>query len=72
MMAQMGNVLQSFQTIVGRVDSLLAGVEGCLGNVGLFLKVDDVYKRFIAIALEGQQLLKEVRTGHWTSEPPAE
>ena len=66
MMAQMGNVLQSFQTIVGRVDSLLAGVEAGHGNLGLFLKDDELYKRFNAIASEGQQLLVEVRTGHGT------
>jgi len=66
LMAQMGNVLQSFQTIVGRVDSLLAGVEAGHGNLGLFLKDDELYKRFNAIALEGQQLLADVRTGHGT------
>jgi phospholipid/cholesterol/gamma-HCH transport system substrate-binding protein len=66
MLAQMGNVLQSLQTIVVRADGLLAGVEAGRGNLGLFLKDDELYKRFNAIAAEGQQLLVEVRTGHGT------
>lgn len=66
MMAQMGNVLQSLQTIVVRADGLLAGVEAGRGNLGLFLKDDELYKRFNLIAAEGQQLLAEVRTGHGT------
>ncbi len=35
MMAQMSNVLDSFQNIVSRVDNLLAGVEAGKGNLGL-------------------------------------
>ncbi len=66
MMAQMGNVLQSFQTIVGRVDTLLAGVEAGHGNLGLFLKDEELYRRFNLIAAEGQQLLNDVRKGHGT------
>jgi phospholipid/cholesterol/gamma-HCH transport system substrate-binding protein len=66
MMAEMGNMLQSFQTIVTRVDGLLANVEAGKGNLGMFLKDDELYKRFNAIALEGQKLMVEVRTGHGT------
>lgn len=66
MMAQMGNMLQSFQTMLGRVDGLLAGVEAGHGNLGLFLKDDELYKRFNSIAAEGQQLLIDVRKGHGT------
>jgi phospholipid/cholesterol/gamma-HCH transport system substrate-binding protein len=66
MLAQMGTVLQSFQSISTRVDNLLAGVEAGRGNLGLFLKDEELYRRFNAIALEGQQLLAEVRTGHGT------
>jgi phospholipid/cholesterol/gamma-HCH transport system substrate-binding protein len=66
MLAQMGNVLTSLQHIVDRADGLLAGVEAGKGNLGLFLKDDELYKRFNAIAAEGQQLLTEVRTGHGT------
>jgi phospholipid/cholesterol/gamma-HCH transport system substrate-binding protein len=66
MLAQMGNVLTSLQTIVTRADGLLAGVEAGHGNLGLFLKDEELYRRFNAIAAEGQQLLIDVRTGHGT------
>ncbi len=66
MMAQMGNVLDSFQKIVGRADNLLAGVEAGHGNLGLFLKDDELYKRLNAIFAEGQQLLVDVRNGKGT------
>jgi phospholipid/cholesterol/gamma-HCH transport system substrate-binding protein len=63
LMASMGNVLNSLQTIVVRFDNLLAGVEQGKGNIGLFLKDDELYKRLNAIASEGQQLLVDVRKG---------
>jgi phospholipid/cholesterol/gamma-HCH transport system substrate-binding protein len=66
MMAQMSNVLDSFQKIVGRADNLLAGVEAGHGNLGLFLKDDELYRRLNAIAAEGQQLLADVQKGHGT------
>lgn len=64
MMAQMSNVLDSFQRIVGRADNLLAGVEAGKGNLGLFLKDDELYRRLNAIFGEGQQLLADIKTGH--------
>jgi phospholipid/cholesterol/gamma-HCH transport system substrate-binding protein len=66
LMAQMANVLQSFQTIVGRVDNLLAGVEEGKGNIGKLIKDEELYNRLNGIAAEGQQLLKDVRTGNGT------
>lgn len=66
LMAQMGVVLGSFQTIVNRVDSLLAGVEAGHGNLGLLLKDEELYKRLNGIATEGQQLLADVRHGNGT------
>jgi phospholipid/cholesterol/gamma-HCH transport system substrate-binding protein len=66
MMAQMGNVLDSFQTVVGRVDSLLAGVEAGRGNLGLFLKDEELYRRLNGIAAEGQRLLTDIRTANGT------
>ena len=47
MMAQMSNVLDSFQKIVGRVDNLLAGVEQGKGNLGLFLKDDELDRKSV-------------------------
>lgn len=63
LMAQSANLLSSFQTIVKRVDNLLAGVEQGRGNIGLFLKDEELYRRLNAIASEGQKLLADVRTG---------
>ena len=66
LMAASANLLQSFQTIVNRVDNLLAGVEAGKGNIGLFLKDRELYDRLNGIASEGQKLLAEVRTGKGT------
>ena len=66
MMAQMSNVLDSFQRIVTRADNLLAGVEAGKGNLGLFLKDDELYRRLNSIFAEGQQLLADIKTGHGT------
>jgi phospholipid/cholesterol/gamma-HCH transport system substrate-binding protein len=66
MMAQMSNVLDSFQRIVVRADNLLAGVEAGKGNLGLFLKDDELYRRLNSIFAEGQQLLADIQKGHGT------
>jgi phospholipid/cholesterol/gamma-HCH transport system substrate-binding protein len=66
LMAQSANLLQSFQTIVGRVDSLLAGVEAGKGNLGKLIKDEELYNRLNGIASEGQKLLADVRGGGGT------
>jgi phospholipid/cholesterol/gamma-HCH transport system substrate-binding protein len=66
LMAQSATLLKSFQTIVGRVDSLLAGVEQGKGNIGLLLKDRELYDRLNGIASEGQRLLADVRNGQGT------
>jgi phospholipid/cholesterol/gamma-HCH transport system substrate-binding protein len=66
LMAQSANLLASFQTIVGRVDSLLAGVEQGKGNIGKLLKDEELYNRLNGIGSEMQQLLVDVRSGHGT------
>lgn len=66
LMGEMSTVLKSFQTIVGRVDNLLAGVEQGKGNIGLLLKDDELYRRLNGIAAEGQKLLADVRNGQGT------
>jgi phospholipid/cholesterol/gamma-HCH transport system substrate-binding protein len=63
---QSAKLLDSFQVIVGRVDSLLAGVEQGKGNIGKLLKDEELYNRLNGIAAEGQNLLKDVRTGKGT------
>jgi phospholipid/cholesterol/gamma-HCH transport system substrate-binding protein len=66
LLAQMNNVLQSFQTIVGRADNLLAGVEQGKGNIGKLLKDEEFYNRLTAIEGEGQKLLTDIRTANGT------
>jgi phospholipid/cholesterol/gamma-HCH transport system substrate-binding protein len=66
LMAQSANLLQSFQTIVGRVDSLLAGVEAGKGNIGKLIKDEELYNRLNGIASEAQKLLADVRGGGGT------
>jgi phospholipid/cholesterol/gamma-HCH transport system substrate-binding protein len=66
LMGEMSTVLKSFQTIVARVDNLLAGVEQGKGNIGLLLKDDELYRRLNGIAAEGQKLLSDVRSGQGT------
>jgi phospholipid/cholesterol/gamma-HCH transport system substrate-binding protein len=66
LMAQSANILKSFQTVVNRVDSLLAGVEAGKGNIGLFLKDEELYTRLTGIESEMQRLLNEIHTGNGT------
>jgi phospholipid/cholesterol/gamma-HCH transport system substrate-binding protein len=66
MLAQMSNVLQSFQTIVTRADNLLAGVEQGKGNIGKLLKDEEFYNRLTAIESEGQKLLTDIRSSNGT------
>lgn len=66
LLAQMSNVLQSFQTIVGRADNLLAVVEQGKGNIGKLLKDEEFYDRLTAIETEGQKLLADIRTSNGT------
>jgi phospholipid/cholesterol/gamma-HCH transport system substrate-binding protein len=66
LMAQSANLLQTLQTIVNRLDSLLAGVEAGKGNIGKLLKDEELYNRLNGIASEGQNLLADVRKGQGT------
>ena len=66
LLAQMNNVVLSFQTIVSRADNLLAGVEQGKGNIGKLLKDEELYNRLIAIESEGQKLLSDIRSSNGT------
>lgn len=66
LMSSMATLLQSFQGIVNRVDTLLAGIEQGKGNIGKLLKDEQLYDRLNGIASEGQKLLSDIRTGHGT------
>ena len=66
LMAQSASLLTTFQTIVNRLDALLAGVEQGKGNIGKLLKDEELYDRLNGIGSEMQQLLADVRGGHGT------
>jgi phospholipid/cholesterol/gamma-HCH transport system substrate-binding protein len=66
LMAQSASLLATFQTIVNRVDALLAGVEQGKGNIGKLLKDQELYDRLNSIGSEMQNLLADVRGGHGT------
>jgi phospholipid/cholesterol/gamma-HCH transport system substrate-binding protein len=66
LMAQSANLLTTFQTIVSRLDTLLAGVEQGKGNIGKLLKDEELYDRLNAIGSEMEKLLADVRGGHGT------
>jgi phospholipid/cholesterol/gamma-HCH transport system substrate-binding protein len=66
LMGQMGSLLHTFQTIVTRVDTLLASVEAGKGTIGKFLVDEELYTRLNGIASEGQKLLADVRGGGGT------
>ena len=65
-MAQSSGLLAQFQTIVGRVDGLLAIVENGQGNIGKLIKDDTLYDRLNATAGEVEQLVKDVKNSNGT------
>ena len=66
LMAESANLFQSFQAIVNRVGVLLAGIEAGRGNIGKFVKDEELYNRMNSLASEGQKLMADVRTGGGT------
>jgi len=65
-LAQSSNLLGQFQTIIGRVDGLLAIVENGQGNIGKLIKDDSLYNRLNATAGEAQQLIADVKNSNGT------
>jgi phospholipid/cholesterol/gamma-HCH transport system substrate-binding protein len=66
LMAQSASLLASLQTIVNRLDALLAGVEQGKGNIGKLVKDEELYNRLNGIGSEMQKLLADVRGGNGT------
>jgi phospholipid/cholesterol/gamma-HCH transport system substrate-binding protein len=66
LMAQSASLLATLQTIAGRLDALIAGVEQGKGNIGKLLKDEELYDRLNGIGTEMQNLLADVRGGHGT------
>ena len=66
LLAQTTVLLDQFQTIIGRVDGLLAVVENGQGNIGKLIKDDSLYNRADEIAAELDQLVKDVKNSNGT------
>ena len=66
LMAQSASLLAQFQNLLGRANLILADVEAGKGNLGKFLKDEELYARFNSAVSEAQQLLTDVRTGKGT------
>jgi phospholipid/cholesterol/gamma-HCH transport system substrate-binding protein len=65
-LAQSSSLLSQFQTILGRLDGLLTGVENGQGNLGKLFKDDSLYDRLNATAGEVEQLVKDVHNSNGT------
>lgn len=64
--AESSHLLTQFQTIMGRIDGLLAVVESGQGNIGKLIKDDTLYDRLNATAGEVEQLVKDVKNSNGT------
>jgi phospholipid/cholesterol/gamma-HCH transport system substrate-binding protein len=66
LMAQSAGLLVQFQSLLTRVDAILKDVEAGKGNIGKFLKDEELYTRLNSAIAEAQQILTDVRTGKGT------
>ncbi len=66
LMAQSAGLLAQFQSLLTRVNAILTYVEAGNGNIGKFLKDEELFSRLNATVAETQQILAAVRTGKGT------
>jgi phospholipid/cholesterol/gamma-HCH transport system substrate-binding protein len=66
LMAQSANLLAQFQSLLGRANLILGDVEAGKGNLGKFLKDEELFTRLNSSVAEAQQILVDVRTGKGT------
>jgi|SRR5579864_6135958 len=66
LMSQAASLLGQFQGLLTRVNSILSDVEAGKGNIGKFLKDEELYTRLNSAIAEAQQILNQVRTGKGT------
>jgi len=59
-------ILASFQTVVDRVNGLLAGIDAGQGNIGKLLKDDELYNRADDTVKDVNDLVKKVRDSNGT------
>src|SRR5256885_9377668 len=62
LMAQSASLLAQFQSLLTRVDAILKDVEAGKGNIGKFLKDEELYTRLNSAVAEAQQILIDVRS----------
>jgi phospholipid/cholesterol/gamma-HCH transport system substrate-binding protein len=65
-LAQASGLLGQFQTILGKVDSLLTVVDSGQGNLGKLIRDDTLYNRLNATVGEVEQLVKDVKNSNGT------
>lgn len=66
LMAQSAGLLAQLQSLLGRANAILSDVEAGKGNIGKFLKDEELYKRLNSAIAETQQILTDVRSGKGT------
>jgi phospholipid/cholesterol/gamma-HCH transport system substrate-binding protein len=66
LMAQSAGLLAQLQSLLGRANLILNDVEAGKGNIGKFLKDEELYTRLNSAIAETQQILTDVRTGKGT------
>ena len=66
LMAQSASLLAQFQGLLKRADLILGDVEAGRGNIGKFLKDEELYQRLNGAIAEAQQILNAVKTGKGT------
>jgi phospholipid/cholesterol/gamma-HCH transport system substrate-binding protein len=65
-LAQASGLLGQFQTILTKVDNLLAVVDSGQGNLGKLIKDDSLYNRLNSTVAEVEQLVKDVKNSNGT------
>jgi phospholipid/cholesterol/gamma-HCH transport system substrate-binding protein len=66
LMAESASLLAQFQSLLTRVNAILTYVEAGKGNLGKFLKDEELFARLNSSVAEAQQILTTVRTGNGT------
>jgi len=66
LMAESAGLLAQFQSLLTRVNGILTYVEEGKGNLGKFLKDEELFARLNSTVGEAQQILTTVRTGNGT------
>jgi phospholipid/cholesterol/gamma-HCH transport system substrate-binding protein len=66
LMSRAGDVLGSFQLIVKRFDAMLGDIESGRGNIGKFIKDDQLYTELTTTVSEAKKLITNINGGKGT------